>query len=250
MNNYPRVVLTEECMRDGLQIERMQSTDAKLALLDALVDAGLRRIVVGSFVHPKWTPQMADTDELLGRLQPREGVTYLALALNEKGRQRMAGWTPPLTMDELPGTLLHLDPVFIKRNTNRTMEQQEATWRVAIDAAKAAGATQASIGLSSGWGSNFTGKVDREHRLSRLAEQFDLWTAAGIEVASATFADPMGWVTPNDLAEDLNVLTATYPSITEYYLHLHNTRGLALTSAYAAVGALDSRHTLRLDCAV
>ena len=71
MSKYPRVLITEEGMRDGLQIESLSiTTDQKLQLLNALTDAGLTRIVVGSFVHPKWTPQMADTDALIERLVP------------------------------------------------------------------------------------------------------------------------------------------------------------------------------------
>ena len=137
---YPTVLVREEGLRDGLQIERLGVTvEQKLELLDALVGAGITRIVVGSFVSPKWTPQMADTDAVVERLQPRDGVTYLALALNDKGRERMRRWVPPLTMPDLPETHLHLCPMFLKRNTNRTMEQQEEFWRAPIDRAPANG---------------------------------------------------------------------------------------------------------------
>jgi len=59
MTNYPKVLITDETLRDGLQIERSGVTVAeKLELLNRMVDAGLKRMVVGAFVNPKWSPQM------------------------------------------------------------------------------------------------------------------------------------------------------------------------------------------------
>ena len=134
---YPKVVITEESLRDGLQIESTDITlEQKLSLLNALSDSGLSRIVVGSFVSPKWTPQMADIDSLIERLEPRPGVTYLAVALNDKGRERRRRWSPPLTVDEIPETHIHMDGVFIKRNTNRTLAEQEQSWPLAVAAAR------------------------------------------------------------------------------------------------------------------
>src|SRR4029077_2217644 len=81
----PKVVITDETLRDGLQIERLGvSLDEKLKLIDMLVAAGVNRLVVGAFVNPKWSPQMADTEQLVRRLKPRDGVQYFALALNDR----------------------------------------------------------------------------------------------------------------------------------------------------------------------
>jgi hydroxymethylglutaryl-CoA lyase len=80
---YPAIVYTEEVMRDGLQIEDARiPVQRKAELLDALSATGLTRIMVGSFVSPKYTPQMACIDELMAAFHPRPGVTYLALTLN------------------------------------------------------------------------------------------------------------------------------------------------------------------------
>ena len=84
----PKVIITDETLRDGLQIERLGvSLDEKLKLIDMLVAAGVNRLVVGAFVNPKWSPQMADTEQLVRRLKPRDGVHYFALALNDRGRE-------------------------------------------------------------------------------------------------------------------------------------------------------------------
>jgi hydroxymethylglutaryl-CoA lyase len=70
---YPAIVYTEEGMREGMQIEDANiPIDAKVALLDALSETGLKRIVVGSFVSPRYTPQMAHTDELVQKFHPIE----------------------------------------------------------------------------------------------------------------------------------------------------------------------------------
>ena len=67
---YPAIVYTEEGMREGMQIEDATiPIDAKVPLLDALSETGLKRIVVGSFVSPRYIPQMARIDELMNRLQ-------------------------------------------------------------------------------------------------------------------------------------------------------------------------------------
>jgi len=77
VSGYPAIIHTEEGMRDGLQIESEDiPVAAKIRLLDALSETGLREIVVGSFVSPKWTPQMANVDELVRGFHPKPGVRY------------------------------------------------------------------------------------------------------------------------------------------------------------------------------
>src|SRR3954454_20900863 len=77
----PREVrVVEVGPRDGLQNEKsIVPTEAKVALIDHLGEAGLRTIEAGSFVSPKWVPQMADTPDVLARVRRREGVGYPVL---------------------------------------------------------------------------------------------------------------------------------------------------------------------------
>ncbi|MBI4278142.1 MAG: citramalate synthase [Armatimonadetes bacterium] len=252
MPDLPSVVITEEGMRDGMQIESVRiSLEDKLRLLDALSEAGLRRIVVGSFVSPKWTPQMAEIDALVQRMRPRPGVTYLALALNERGRERMRAHVPPLTIDDRPPSLhAHLCDVFIKRNTNRTIEQERAAWPAIVERAVAAGRSTAMIGLSAAWGSNWRGAFSRELRLARLQEQVDVWQAAGLTVTDVLLADPMGWNMPHWVAGDLRAIKARWPDIRHFRLHLHNQRGMALASIYAALTTLGPQDTLYADSTI
>ena len=89
MADWPKVKYKEEGMREGMQIEDAQiSVEDKVELLDMLSETGLQQIVVGSFVSPKWTPQMERIDEIVTKFKPKPGVTYTALALNSRGVER------------------------------------------------------------------------------------------------------------------------------------------------------------------
>ena len=79
------VSIFEVGARDGLQNEMQVSTAAKIALIEALADAGVNRIEAGSFVSPKWVPQMADSADILKQVRRKSGVTYSALTPNVKG---------------------------------------------------------------------------------------------------------------------------------------------------------------------
>ncbi|MDQ1105702.1 citramalate synthase [Nocardioides zeae] len=248
----PQVHLVEEGMREGLQIESADiSVDEKLRLLDALSRTGLKTIVVGSYVSPKWCPQMADTEELVARMRPADGVTYTALALNRRGRERMLAQSPPLSERAGAGrTLVHLCDVFAQRNTNRTQQQEIAAWEGVVADAVAHGTTEATIALNAAWGSNWTGDVAEETRLDLLEAQHQLWTDAGIPVTRVWLGDPMGWNLPHVVERHLRNIMERWPSITTFHLHLHDARGAALLSAYSALRVLTSEHTLVLDTSI
>src|SRR5690554_6682779 len=82
-----RVRLVEVGPRDGLQNQaRRLSVTQKVELIERLAQAGLDYLEAGSFVHPRWVPQMADSDQVLRSLYRQPGVTYAALVPNLKGR--------------------------------------------------------------------------------------------------------------------------------------------------------------------
>jgi hydroxymethylglutaryl-CoA lyase len=251
MKNYPKVLITDETLRDGLQIEREGVTvDEKLELLQMMVDAGLNRMVVGAFVNPKWSPQMADSLEVVKRLKEIPGVSFFVLALNERGRLERLEYAPPITIDQIHATHLHACPIFIQRNTNRTLEEQEEQWQAPITRSKAEGLHEGAIGISAGWGSNFSGEFTHEMRMQMLQKQYDAWQKQGIKVTRVDMADPMAWNTPTAVAKDVTAITELFPSITDFRLHLHNARGLAMISMYEAIKCLDHRHTLIADTSI
>src|SRR5271167_5243751 len=111
----PRSVrIVEVGPRDGLQNEAaIVPLDAKVALIEALVEAGLETVESGSFVSPKWVPQMADTAEVLARVTRRPGVAYPVLVPNLKGLDGALA----AGVDEI-GIFAAASESFAGRNTN------------------------------------------------------------------------------------------------------------------------------------
>src|SRR5262249_51385879 len=159
------------------------TVDDKVRLLDALSQTGLPAIVVGSFVSPRYTPQMAAIDELMTRFEPRDGIVYSAVALNDKGRARARAFPPPLSPPSRPPALFcHLCDTFTRRNANTSQAQEIERWPRIVASAIERGASEAGIAVNAAWGSNFEGRFTLEQRMDMLAREHSLWDEAGIAV--------------------------------------------------------------------
>ncbi|ALV39995.1 citramalate synthase [Pseudarthrobacter sulfonivorans] len=250
--SYPTVRINEELMREGMQIESAEiGLEDKVRLLEALSSTGLKYIVAGSFVSPRWTPQMAEVDALLDKFTPVPGVNYSALALNSRGVERAQVHTPPLSPgDGLPRTFVHVCDVFVRRNANRSQADEISSWPDTVQRAVAEGKTEAGIGINAAWGSNWLGEFSLSERMDLLEKQHRLWTAAGIRVAEVVIGDPMGWNMPDAVEEQLLAIRSTWPEITRFHLHLHNQRGTAPISIYTALRTLTEECELILDTTV
>ena len=108
----------------------MVSTAVKVELIERLLRAGLKRIEVTSFVNPKKVPQMADAEELLGRLRRPEGVWFTGLVLNRKGLDRAIA----AGCNEI-GMVVVASDTFNRRNQGVSTEESIAAW---LDIAKSA----------------------------------------------------------------------------------------------------------------
>jgi hydroxymethylglutaryl-CoA lyase len=248
---YPKIVYTEEAMREGMQIESADiPIKDKIELLDALSQTGLRNIVVGSFVSPKWTPQMTQIEEIVTKFKPKAGVKYTAVALNQRGVERTKQFVPPLTLTRgagKPRLTLHQCDVFARRNTNRSHMEEMAAWPRIIATAKKNGDKEAGIGTNATFGSNFLGDFSADVTMKFLEKQHELWDAVDIKVTTVSVGDPMGWCHPEKVAEIFGRVKAKWPDVTEFRCHLHNARGMAITSAYAAIKTLEERDTIHLQ---
>ena len=247
---WPTVTYKEEGMREGMQIEDANITvDDKIELLDMLSETGLTSIVVGSFVSPKWTPQMERIDEIVQRFTPKAGVTYSALALNSRGVERARAYSPPLTIerDKYPRLSCHLCDVFARRNTNRSQMQEMERWPEIIAQAQEVGIKETGIGCNASWGSNFLGEFPVDSLMTLLEYQHGLWEEAGIDVVSRSMGDPMSHCTPAKVEESVSRVKERWPEINHFRLHLHNGRNMAIASAYAAMRVLGPEDTLELD---
>lgn len=219
-----RVDLCDVGPRDGLQFEATPvPTDAKVAWITALADAGVPRIQVTSFVHPKWVPQMADAEEVVAQLPAREDVVYTGLVLNRRGLDR-ARATALRAVDLSIAT----NEQHSRDNANRSVDEG---WRAAIDTVEAAvgSGLETQIGLQTVFGYGAPGDTPLD-RVLRLLEPF-----VDLGVESISLADSTGMANPVLMREVVRAVQAAIGAV-PLVLHLHDTRGLGLANVVAALG--------------
>lgn len=213
--------------RDGLQNEAaLLSVDQKVALIDRLVGAGMRDVEIGSFVHPRWVPQMADTDAVaqrLGRarLGGSDGVRYWALIPNQRGLERAleAGVTHI-------ATAISSSESHNQSNLNRSIAQSLADLEESFRLAKSEGC-QIRAYISTVFGCPFEGAVDFA-RVMQIAQQL---VDFGADLIS--LGDTIGAGVPPQVARDCALALDAFGA-QRVALHLHDTQGLGLTNAFIA----------------
>jgi hydroxymethylglutaryl-CoA lyase len=217
------IEIVEVGPRDGLQSEpAVLPTALKLELIERLCAAGVRRIEVASFVHPKRVPQMADAEAVMQALPQRAGVQYVALVLNRKGFERAlaAGCT------EI-GMVTAATDSFSTSNQGVSIEATLSAWEEIAPLAHAAG-IRAQITISVAFGCPFEGEVAAErvvHMAQRIARSRPL------EIA---LADTIGVAVPPQVSDLLTKVRTAVPDV-PLRCHFHNTRNTAVANAYAAV---------------
>ena len=119
------VNIFDDTMREGLQIESPDiPVREKLRLLDAIGEMGAKRVTVGSFAHPKWTPSMANIDEIVEAFEPKPGITYTAAVFNKRGYDRADAYYPKIDVRQRTfGSHVELCDTFARRNYNRTQAE-------------------------------------------------------------------------------------------------------------------------------
>jgi hydroxymethylglutaryl-CoA lyase len=233
MSDLPSSVhINEEGPREGFQIEKGPiPTARKIALIDALSQTGIDHIQIVSFVNPKAVPGMADAEEVVRGITPRPGVDYTALWLNEKGFERA------LRQDRLAnkGTIqLAASEKFLKRNQNRTAEQQLAGQHVIVEMYKAAGVPVERGSIMAAFGCNFAGDIPVSHVVDLVQQILDVAKEHGVTLTYVTLADTMAWATPLAVKRMVGALRERWPDLA-FALHLHDTRGMAIANAFAGL---------------
>ena len=219
------IEIVEVGPRDGLQSEpEVIATDVKVELIRRLVDAGVRRMEVASFVNPKRVPQMADAEAVLSSLPPRSDVHYVGLVLNRKGFDRaLAAGCKEI------GMVTAATESFAERNQGASMDATIDSWNEIAALAHDAD-IRAQVTISVAFGCPFEGEV-APRRVVDIAKR--LAEAKPIEIA---IADTIGVAVPNQVTELIGQLREALPS-TRLRCHFHNTRNTAVANAYAAVMA-------------
>ena len=223
-SSLPRkIAIHEVVLRDGIQNEKKTvSTDEKVKLINDIVECGVRRIEVSSFVNPRLVPQMADADKLWSMIGRKKGVVYAALVLSEKGLDRAIQSGVPHV-----GIYVSASETHSRKNSN--MSIAEAMWEARRLIVKAHGAgMEVRAGVMNAFGCAYEGKVPAG-KVIKLVKDF-----MKREPDEICLADTSGMANPEQvkkLIKRVQDIVGTVP----ISLHLHNTRGLGLVNVWAAV---------------
>jgi hydroxymethylglutaryl-CoA lyase len=222
--NFPdKVTLIEVGPRDGFQFEaKIIPTDLKIEIISCLVNAGIKRIQVTSFVHPQVVPQMADAEALLQRLPKNKEVTYSGLALNSMGVER--AHSAGLNHIEIS---ISASDAHSRKNSNMTFEQAFENCKMMVRLAKKYN-MHIRAGIQCAFGCVFEGEIAQE----KILEMTRIFLNWGVDMIA--ISDTTGMATPvaiTDLMEKLIPITVDTPIV----FHLHDTRGLNLVNVTAAM---------------
>jgi hydroxymethylglutaryl-CoA lyase len=217
------VRIVEVGPRDGLQNEKVTlPTQAKVAYITALGDAGLRVIEAGAFVSPKWVPQMADTAEVFAEIPKDPGVEYPVLVPNMRGLERAieAGVQSISIFTASSET-------FNKRNINMSIDESFDNYApVALRALQEGMRVRGYV--STAFGCPYEGDVPPEKVLEVCARLLDLGCY------EVSVGDTIGVGTPMQVQGVIGMLLQVIPA-SKLAMHFHDTRGTALANTLAAL---------------
>jgi len=220
-----KITIKEVGPRDGFQnIADFIPTQEKVKIVDMLVDTGVSKVQVSSFVHPKWIPQLADAPEVFARINKKPGVEYNALIPNERGLDRAiqsgvksVGWV-------ISATDLHN-----KENLNMTTDESLAVLAPAVQKAKEHGITITG-GVACAFGCPFEGDVPVEKVIKVVKTYRDL------DLNTVSIADSIGIANPEQVKALFTTLLKEFSDL-KFSVHLHDILGIGLANVYAAYEA-------------
>ncbi len=211
--------------RDGFQAEKAWiPTEKKIEIVNALSRTGVPEIQVTSFVHPKAIPQLADAEEVLGKIDRLPGVRYRALTPNLRGLQRAL----PFKLDTV-SVMLSVTESHNRANGNRAIAETLREIEQMVPVARKAGFDIVGS-MICGFGCPFEGKVP----LAQLEWVTGRYLEMGI--SHLGMADTIGVANPRQVYDTMARLLDKFPQV-QWSLHLHNTRDMALANVVAAMQA-------------
>ena len=214
-----RVQVYEVGPRDGLQNEAaFVPTEDKLALIAALAAAGLPRIEVTSFVHPRWIPPLADADRVAAALKGRDdGPLYTALVPNARGLARALA----AGMREV-AVFMSASETHNQRNINKSRDETYPAFEPVFAACADAGVPVRAY-VSVAWGCPYEGDVAP----AEVADVAARLVAMGAYQIS--LGDTIGVGDPAQTERVLEAVGAVVP-LGKVAMHMHDTRGTALAN--------------------
>ena len=225
MNLPSKINICEVGLRDGLQNEpKILDTSEKLKIANGLIEAGFKVIELGSFMSPKAVPQMSDTDELYRQLNSVEGVELRALVANKKGVERAISCGCSKIKLNVSASKGHNIA-----NINKTPEETVAGFSENVDLALLNG-IQVSGSISMPFGSPWEGIIP----ITDVENIVNAYLKVGINEIS--LSDASGMATPKQVYYMCSSMKDKYPDV-KWWLHFHNTRGMAMANIVASMEA-------------
>jgi hydroxymethylglutaryl-CoA lyase len=220
-----RIHMQEVGTRDGLQAEEaFVPTADKIALVDALSDAGLAKIEVTAFVSPKAIPALRDAEIVLREIARKPGVVYSALVPNVRGAERAI----ESKADELN---LVMSASESHNLSNLRMLREQSFAALMEVAGSAQGQAAVNVSLSCAFGCPMEGDVPEATVLDWCRRYVEEMGAHGV-----TLCDTTGMAYPTQVSSLTRAFRQRWPD-TELTLHFHNTRGMGLANVLAAIDA-------------
>lgn len=193
-------------------------------MVDRLLAAGLREIEVTSFAHPRVVPQLADAEELMSRVPRSLGIRYRVVVPNAKGARRAVA----AGVDEMVG-FVSASETYSRKNQNMTTEEALGEMEAIAGVAREGGVAW-SAAVAMAFFSPFEGRTPRATVL-RLVSHL-----AGLEPRAVSLAATVGMATPGEVASLCSAVKEEWPEL-DLSIHLHNTNGMGLACALAAIDA-------------
>lgn len=226
--NYPdKVLIVDVAARDGLQNEKQTvPTDIKVKLINDLQAAGIKKLEATSFVSPKWVPQMADNDAVLGGLSVRDDVVYSVLTPNMKGFESALAHRAQFTNYEVV-IFGSASEAFSQKNINCSIDESIERFAPVAAAAKAHGIRVRGV-ISCTVGCPYEGEISPDKVAYVTKKLIDIGTEhIGI-------ADTIGVGTPLKVQRAIGA-ALEYIDIDNVSGHFHDTYGQALANTLAAL---------------
>ena len=217
-----RAEVIEVCPRDGFQNVRVPiPTSEKIALLDALAEAGFKTIEVTSFVSPKAIPQMADAAEVMTDFKRKHGaIEAMALVPNVKGAEKaLSAGTDTLNF------VVSASESHNRENTRRTVEESLSEL---AEVCRIKGDKKIHVSVATAFYCPFEGEIAKEAVLKVIER------ALSLGCGGLSIADTIGTAHPVKIHDTLSAVRKEYPR-ERIVLHLHDTQGMALVNTLTAL---------------
>jgi hydroxymethylglutaryl-CoA lyase len=217
-----KVRIVEVGPRDGLQNEVPVTCDAKVQLINMLSDSGLDYIESGSYVSPKWVPQMADTKAIFAAIDQHDGITYAALTPNLRGLE--GAIESGVKEVAIFGAA---SESFSQKNINCSISESIERFRPLMERAKLENIKVRGY-VSCVLGCPYEGDIAPEKVAEVAAALYELGCY------EISLGDTVGVGTPEKVKTMLNAV-ATKVDMSKLAVHFHDTYGQALANIYSAL---------------